>query len=101
MDNFIDRMKAFKNSLSERARFNCEVNLGLRDPKTGLSKDWAGNVVDRKYIERQIERVGSKIQNEIDKEEKERLMSELQYWKNRLKSFDKEHGTHENGRDRD
>lgn len=101
MGSFIDKMKKFKKSLSDHARLNCEVNLGLRDKETGLSKDWTGHVIDRNYLEYQIERVENNIQNETDKEEKERLILELKYWKERLKNFDKEHGKTKEDGDRD
>lgn len=100
MGKIIDKLKLINKELGKQS-LSFEVLKGLKDPITGLPKDWAGNVMDRAYFENQIERVRSKIPNETEKEEKKRLIMELDYWKKRLIEFDKEHEIHNNSRDSD
>lgn len=85
MASFLEQMREFK----EKMKYKTEVRLGIRDERTGLSKDWAGHVINREYIENQIEILQEQLENVIEEEEKNDLMKELDYWEKQLINFEK------------
>lgn len=85
MASFLEQMREFK----EKMKYRTEVRLGIRDERTGLSKDWAGHVINREYIENQIEILQEQLENVIEEEEKNDLMKELDYWEKQLINFEK------------
>lgn len=66
MASFLEQMREFK----EKMKCRTEVRLGIRDERTGLSKDWAGHVISREYIENQIEILQEQLENVIEEEKK-------------------------------
>ena len=85
MASFLEQMTEFKKKM----KYRTEVRLGIRDERTGLSKDWAGHVINREYIENQIEILQEQLENVIEEEEKNDLMKELDYWEKQLINFEK------------
>lgn len=86
MKLFSELRKAFTQSLSY------EELLGIKDSRTGLPKDFAGNVVDRKYIVDQIRTIKEQIKNEPNQERKADLIDWLNHWYKALDEFEEKHG---------